>query len=143
MAYCTQQDLIERFGAARLVQLTDKTNRPATTIDPVTVARHIADATSMIDSYLGKRYALPLPVVPAVLTKVAVDLAWYYLLGSAAEKDTPEASAYRDARIWLESVSKGLAIIEGAGEQLDQAGGGQIKTAAPDRIFTRDSLRGY
>lgn len=142
MAYCTQQDLVDRFGAGRLIQLTDRTNTPATTIDGTVVAKHIGDATSLIDSYVGKRYALPLGNVPAVLTKVAVDLAWYFLLGPSASKDGPEAMARAEAVRWLEAVSKGLAVIDDAGLKPAQAGGGQIKIAAPARVMSRDSLRG-
>lgn len=143
MTYCTQQDLIDRFGAARLIQLTDKVNKPASTIDAVTVAKHIGDASSMIDGYVAKLHALPLTVVPPVLVKIAVDLAWYYLLGNAAGKDTPEAIAYREAVRWLENVSKGLVVLEDAGIMPPQAGGGQVQTSKPDRVFTRDSLRDY
>lgn len=143
MPYCTQQDLIDRFGSARLVQLTDKTNKPATTIDPVTVAKHIGDASSMIDGYVAKRHALPLVSVPAVLVKIGVDIAWYYLLGNAAGKDSPEAIAYRDAISWLESVSKGLVVLDDGGTAPLPSGGGQIQTSAPDRVFTRDSMAGF
>lgn len=143
MTYCTQQDLVDRFGELRLIQLTDRVNKPATTIDATTVSRHIGDASSMIDSYLTKRFRLPLPEVPAVLTKFAVDLAWYYLLGDSVGKDDAAAVAYRDARAWLQDVSKGLVSIEGAVEGLAPAGGGQIQTSAPDRVFTREDLGGF
>ena len=43
--YATQDDLIERFGETKLIQLTDRTNRPATTIDAdvVTARAHRCD----------------------------------------------------------------------------------------------------
>jgi len=138
--YVTQQDLIDRFGEPELVQLTDRTNRPATTIDATTVARHIADAESMIDGYLGKVYALPLATVPPVLVKIAADLARYFLHGPSAEKDGAVERAYRDARAWLNDVAGGAVVIENAGVIPSQAGGGRIQTSAPDRVFTRDSM---
>lgn len=143
MSYVTQQDLIDRFGQAELIQLTDRTNRPATTIDATAVGRHIADAVSMIDGYLGKIYALPLGTVPPALTKVAADLARYFLHGKSAEKDSPVAQAYRDAIRWLENVSKGLIVIENAGTIPGQAGSGRIQVSAPDRVFSRDSMKGF
>jgi phage gp36-like protein len=141
LSYCTEQDLVDRFGSTRLVQLTDRVNKPASTIDSVMVARHIADAASLINSHLAKRYQLPLTVpAPAALTKVAVDLSWYFLLGDTVEKDSAAAVAYRDALSWLKSVASGTVVIEGAGEVLQPAGGGQVQTSAPNRVFTRDSL---
>lgn len=143
MVYVTQQGLIERGWERQLIQLTDKVNRPATTIDDTIVARHIADAESTIDSYLAKRYRLPLTQVPPVLEKVAADLAIYFLHGSTVEKDGAVAMAYRNAMQWLSDVSKGTVTIEGATETAPaQAGGGQILTAGPERQLTRDSLSG-
>jgi phage gp36-like protein len=143
MAYITQQGLIERGWERQLVQLTDKTNKPATTIDDTIVARHIVDAESMIDSYLAKRYVLPLAQVPPVLEKVAADLAIYFIHGSSIDKDSAVATAYRGTMTWLSEVSKGTVTIEGATPTAPaQAGGGQILTAGPERQLTRDSLSG-
>jgi phage gp36-like protein len=71
-----------------------------------------------------------------------VDLAWYYLLGDSAGKDDPASVAYRDALRWLENVARGLVQVDG-GAQLPPAGGGQIKTSAPNRVFTRDNMSGF
>lgn len=144
MTYCTQQDLVDRYGTTKLVQLTDKTNKPATTIDTIVVAKAITDASSLINSYLGKRYRLPLTVAaPDVLVTYACQIAWFLLLGDAAGKENPGRLAYNDALKWLERVSSGLVIIEGAGENVAPAGGGQIKTQGPVRVFTRDRLGGF
>lgn len=140
LSYCTQQDLVDRYGQARLVQLTDRTNRPASTIDVVVVARAITDASSLIDSYLGKRYQLPLTSVPGVLVTYCAQIAWFLLHGEAADKDSPVRQAYADALTWLGRVSGGLVVIEGADGALQPAGGGQIKTSRPSRVFTRDSM---
>ena len=139
MDYCTQQDLIDRFGDSELIQLTDKTNMPPSTIDAVTVDRALSDAAGLIDSYLGKLYRLPLTVVPPILTKMAADIARYFLYGKAAE-DTV-TNAYKDAVNWLTNVSKGLIAIDAEGVAPAQAGGGQVQSSGPKRIFTRDSLR--
>lgn len=140
MTYIDKQGLIDRGWERKLIQLTDRLNKPATTIDDTTVARYIADAESMIDGYLGKRYNLPLGDVPKSLTKVAADLAMYFLHGDTADKDSPVAQAYRDALKWLDQVAKGLVVIESAGVVPEAAGGGQVKTSEPNRVFTRDKL---
>ena len=106
------------------------------------VDRNIADATSIIDGYLAKAYALPLQSVPPALTKVAVDLTIYFLHGATAEKDGAVARAYRDAMGWLQDVAKGLIVLEDAGTPVPPAGGGQVRVEAPERVFSRDSLEG-
>ncbi|ESY49014.1 MULTISPECIES: DUF1320 domain-containing protein [unclassified Mesorhizobium] len=141
MSYAVKQDLVDRFGATELIQLTDRTNVPPTTIDDVVVGRALADADGVIDGYIAKQYALPLSVVPPVLTKVAADLARYFLHGEAADKDSIVTRNYNAAIAWLKDVAKGLVAIDAGGEIPEQAGGGAIKTSAPNRVFTRNSLR--
>ncbi len=143
MTYATQQDLIDRFGNTELVQLTDKVNKPASVIDPTPVARALNDASAFIDGYLKKVTKLPLNVVPPVLTKTASDIARYYLHGKAADKDSPVTRAYTEASKWLVDVSRGLVELTDNGEAPAASGGGSVKASAPNRVFTRDSLRHY
>ncbi|MBI1246158.1 MAG: DUF1320 domain-containing protein [Alphaproteobacteria bacterium] len=143
MTYATQQDLVDRFGSEELVQLTDRTNTPATTIDTDVVADALADADALIDSYVGKSYALPLAIVPPILTRVAADIARFFLFGDRVEKDGAVDRANSAAIAWLKDVARGVVRIDdGSGGTPGAAGGGQIKTAAPDRVFSRDSLKG-
>ncbi len=144
MAYVTQQDLVDRFGQTDLIRLTDRTNKPPTTINATTVDRAIGDASALIDSHLAKAYALPLTAVPDILVKVAADIAFYFLHGKAAgdDKDSPLVRDYNNALRWLENVSRGLVVLDAAGIAPDQAGGGAVKATTPGRRFTRDSLAG-
>lgn len=143
MAYATKQDLIDRFGLLELVQLTDKVNKPVSMVDDVPVERALADAAALIDTYVGKAAQLPLTVMPPYLTKVACDLARYYLHGKAAEKEGPVATAFAEAMTWLKDVSKGLVSLDAGGVSPVQAGGGSVKASAPGRIFTRETLRDF
>lgn len=141
MTYVTKQGLIERFGERELIELTDRVNRPVSTIDDVTVERAIGDASAFADGYLKKVLALPLSVVPPVLEKNVADIARYYLHGKAAEKDSPVTRAYNEAVAFLRDVSRGLVELSADGETPAAAGGGQVRTQAPARVFSRDSLR--
>ncbi|MBP0439438.1 gp436 family protein [Tianweitania sediminis] len=144
MTYATKQDLIDRFGSTELEQLTDRVNRPPSTIDDVTLERALTDASALADGYLRKVVALPLQDVPPVLVKKVADIARYYLHGKAADKEGPVLRAYNEAVSWLKDVARGLIELSGpaGGADPQPAGGGQIRTSAPNRTFTRDSLRG-
>lgn len=142
MTYALKQDLVDRFGELELVQLTDRLNKPPTTVDDTVVSRAIGDATALIDGYVGKVYALPLASVPAALTKVACDIARYYLYGSRAEKDGPVLRAHTEAVSWLKDVSRGLVQLDVGGEPPAAAGGGSVRATPPNRTFSRDTLRG-
>ncbi|PKR90873.1 DUF1320 domain-containing protein [Pleomorphomonas diazotrophica] len=141
MAYATLQDLIDRFGRTELVQLTDRTNKPASTIDESVVARALTDAEATINGYVARRYQLPLTSVPEALTKKACDIARYYLHGKAADKDSPVYLAHKEATTWLQDVAKGLVVIEAEGIAPAAAGGGVIRANPSGRVFTRQSLR--
>lgn len=141
MPYATQQDLVDRFGEEELIQLTDRTNIPVSTLDPVVVGRALNDASAFIDSYLTKVVKLPLVAVPEVLVKTASDIARYYLHGKAADKESPVTRAYSEATAWLRDVSRGLVELSSEGETPPAAGGGSVKAVAPNRVFTRDTLR--
>jgi phage gp36-like protein len=145
MPYCTKQDLIDRFSERELIQLTDRTNSPASTIDDVVVDRALGDATALIDGYLGKVYTLPLATIPEMLVKLSADIARFYLHGKGVEKDSPIRTAYNDAVAYLRDVAKGLIqlIDVGSGDTPPAAGGGQVQVISPPKIFSRDSLRDY
>lgn len=143
MAYVTIAQLEERFGTDLLIRRTDRINRPATEMDTVVVEAAIADAEALVDGYLAKAYALPLSVVPPILARVAGDIAIYYLMGDAAEKDGSWHRAYREAMAWLADVSKGLIQLEADGVAPSPSGGGAIRTNTPARPLTADSMKGY
>ena len=143
MAYVTQQDLIDRFGEAELIQLTDRTNLPASTIDSTVVSAAIADAENLADSYLAKRHVLPLNPVPDVLTPVVANLARYALFGDHADKDNAVTRNYRDAIGWLKDVASGTVQLEAEGAAAAQPRGGQVQISAPTKVFSRDSLSGF
>lgn len=143
MTYASQQDLVDRFGERELIQLTDRTNTPATTIDVTVVARAIEDADALIDSYVGKAFNLPLAEEPPILTKHACDIAHYYLHGDRAGDKHPVTLKFNQSMGWLKDVARGLVKLDdGAGDTPSTpAGGGKIKVNAPERIMSRESLR--
>ncbi|MFD1330254.1 gp436 family protein [Mycoplana ramosa] len=140
MTYVTKQGLIDRFGERELIELTDRTNIPVSTIDDVVVERAIGDASAFADGYLKKVLNLPLPATPPVLEKAVADIARYYLHGKAADKDSPVSRAFSEAHSLLRDVSRGLVELTVDG-QSPSAPGGSVQAAAPARIFSRDSLR--
>ena len=68
MGYVTQQQLVDRFGERLLLQVADRADPPAGTINADVVARALADTDAMIDGYLAGRYILPLAATPPLLT---------------------------------------------------------------------------
>ena len=143
MTYATRLDLVDRFGERELVQLTDRINVPPTTVDDVAVGRALADATGLIDGYVGKVARLPLAPAPAHLIKIACDLAWYSLHGKRADKDSPVTRAHGEALAWLRDVAAGRVRLDDAGATPPAPEGAAGRVSASEPVFTRDRLRGF
>ena len=118
MPYATQAQMIDRFGEAELIQLTDRAGAVGALVMTVLDAA-LADADQEIDSYLRPVRALPLPApIPQRLVRVAADVARYHLYDSAAPDDV--RTRYDDAVRWLRDVATGRASL------------GAVDTPAPD-----------
>lgn len=143
MSYASQADLVTRFGSQELMELTDRTNGNA--IDSAIVMVALVDADAIIDGYLVGRYAVPVTPTPALLLRVAADIARFLL-----HKDRPTESvrqAYEDALKILADLSKGTAALAGAAAApVDAAPAtpiGRILTSGGNKQLTRDSLADY
>ena len=140
MAYCTQADLEERFGAQELIQLTDEVNMPPTTASAAEIEAACAEAASLIDGYLTGRYTLPLASVPDVLKKWACDIARFFLWDDRAGEGTPVRRGYEDAVKQLEAVATGKFRLVETGGTAPASSGGSIAIVASERVFTDELL---
>lgn len=133
-AYATQQDLVDRFGAEELIQLTDRANTGA--IDATVLDQAIADASAEIDGYLGGRYTLPLSHVPLVLSRICADLVRYYLYGDAPLDQVRQR--YEDAVAFLKSVARGQMTLGVATDGKAAAPSDNAEMQSGGRVFSRD-----
>jgi phage gp36-like protein len=100
---------IEAFGDAESLVLTNLDDPTAAAIDSVPLTRALTDAAALIDSYLSRRYQLPLLVIPQVLIPYALDIARYRLDRIRDREDVRRR--YEDAIKWLESVRDGKCYL--------------------------------
>ena len=144
MAYATALELVIAFGARELAQVatperfdvvddndlelsiessTYPTGKPdelalEACLDAINGAIAIAD--SLVDSYLGKRYTLPLSVVPVSLRKRTLDLARFELHDQRATEEV--RNRRNDAVKWLEQLADGKTTL---GDKSIDSGAGQ------------------
>ena len=140
MSYATQQDLIDRFGEAELIELTDRADPATGVIDATVVAGALNDADELINSYISKRYDLPLSPIPARLVRLASEIARYFLYEDAVTERVKQA--YDDAVAFLKDLATGKAALDAAGAE-PATSSGSPKHKAPERIYTQDTLKGY
>jgi phage gp36-like protein len=139
--YATQSDLVTRFGSAELAQLTDRV--AGTTIDAAVVSAALADADALIDGYLARRYALPVAPTPALLLRLAGDIARFLLHGTSASDKV--RAAYDDALRMLRDLADGRAALPGAlpAPAAQNPASGSPASAAPERVFSRTTMADY
>ncbi|ESQ78509.1 gp436 family protein [Asticcacaulis sp. YBE204] len=139
--YATVADMITRFDAEELLELSDPDG--AGTIGQAIVEAALSDASYEIDSYLG-RYKLPLPETPQVLRRYCCEIARYFLYkGSAPER---VQTAYDDAKDWLTKLSTGKVTLQINGTDVvteAPAAENTILFDGPERVFSRQSMRGF
>jgi phage gp36-like protein len=134
--YCTQDDLTQRYGEDEVLLWQTDRNGDGSPDDGV-IEQAIADAVGLIDAYIGKRVALPLPSVPDSLRQAACSIVRYRI---NAENATDRIRAdYDDAMRFLRDLADGrasLGLIEE--EEAAVTAPGMVVKSRP-RIFT-DSL---
>lgn len=140
MPYATQADLETRFGAAEILQLSDRDG--AGGADPGVVEAALAAAAVEIDGYLAVRYALPLAAVPDLVREIACDLARYRLWKDQAPERVRQAQ--EDAVAQLKRLSAGVMRLTGAAGTEPAAGPvGGVLADVPDPVFDDAGLAGY
>lgn len=133
MPYCTQTDLIERFGENELLDLASDDTGLA--IDTPVVDGAIADASGEIDGYVSAAgYTVPLSKVPRIITAYACDIARYRLSDDRATEQVTKR--YNDAVKFLKSVAKGEVRlgIDSSESAAGSAGSAMMETGR--RVFT-------
>lgn len=134
----TADDMRARFGEARLVQLTDRSEWDAQCVAALGV--QIAAVSVLVEGYVAKHYA-PAPgrAVPPLLTEITCDLAYARLHIEPSEAVQKRAS---DAEKRLDKIASGLIKID-EGKQDLPARDGAVIVPDRERTFSRDRLRGY
>ncbi|MGH7779743.1 MAG: gp436 family protein [Candidatus Binataceae bacterium] len=144
MSYAAPQDIINRYPNRDLVQLTNE-DPTATAVNTAALAQALGDASAEIDSYLEARFALPLTDPPAVLTRLASDIAMYRLQALRPLHDLEDARRrYDDAIAMLTKVAAGELTLGLAADNAEPpVAGAAEEVSGPRRVFSRDRLKGY
>ena len=140
--YCTLTDITALIPEQTVINLTDDSGIGV--IEQASVDAAISDAAAEIDSYCAARYQVPFNPVPAVIVKVAVDIAVYNLYSRCAEK-IPESrqERYKNAIDLLKSISKGVVTLGVVpAPEANPQGSNRPEITSNPRLFSRESLRG-
>ncbi len=140
MSYATKAYMITRYDEQALIQLTDRAEVPTGEIDDDVLDAALAEADSVVDSYLAPRYKVPLLSVPPIIPSKAAAIAYFILHRGRHSDETRQA--YDDAIAFLKDVGKGVAQLDAEGLEPSSAIA-DARVIASERTFSRDSLKGF
>ena len=141
MPYCTYEDIEARIGAEDLAALADYDGDGVA--DTTAVARAISSAASLVDSYLGVRFAVPVELpgggCPDVLNSRAVNLAIYFLrLGRDSVTEDARAQ-YEDDVAWLREAVAGKVSLGVEPSPPEGSGVPRARYETQPRLFGRNA----
>jgi phage gp36-like protein len=148
--YLTAQEFIDRYTQREALLLTAEGN--SSTVDTVRLERGLADASSMVDGYLARRFQLPLvsvatlqPVVPDVIKRLTGDVARYLLTGTHVRETEAIRNRYNDAIKQLDhiangTVSMGVELVLMSSPSAPTGGASAVRSGG--RAFGDDVLAG-
>lgn len=140
--YATIADLELAHGAAFILKLSDRDGtrqRNDATLDAALVR-----ATSLANSYIDKKYRVPLASPPDFLVSAVMDVAVYMLARNPTTPTEEMRKRYDDAMKLFEKVSKGDVTLAGnePAETPDTgmpgaSGSNDVYVISRERYFTR------
>ncbi|MDC7787969.1 DUF1320 domain-containing protein [Rhodoplanes sp. TEM] len=140
-AYATVADMVSRFGETEVLRFSAGDGALPETIQPERIERAIGDASALIDSYLRRRYAVPLAVVPQAVERAACVLARYDLAQGGDREPTEQMRlARKEAIAWLEGIAAGTVTLEGVATL---SAGSSARVQDRDAVFGSASLRDW
>lgn len=167
MTYAQPSDLLSRFGAAEIAQRVDRGMPRLITLELLEAAvaggdlsafpqpaqdrvakalvkmqSVLVDATDTINSYVSSRYTLPLSTVPAVLVRLASDLARYYLYDDQVTENIQKR--FEAAIKMLQDVARGtiqLGVESQSGQAPVSEAGAELVSG--ERVWDRTRSQGF
>jgi phage gp36-like protein len=136
--YATRADLEKHLAPEELIQLTDDDRDGAA--DAGVIEQALADAQAEIDGYVATRYQLPLAETPALLRRVAVDLALARLYARRDLTTEARAKQHDDAVALLKRLADGTVTL---GLTPSSRATPPPSIVSGDRLFTRARTRGF
>ncbi|ENM6576938.1 DUF1320 domain-containing protein [Vibrio fluvialis] len=139
--YASKQDLIDRDeGMLWNFALDRETN----TLNDIWINQALEQADDEINSFLGRRYILPLATVPGMLNKIAITIAFYWLADRDQQATNLLEERYKMQLDTLREIGNGkrdlgLPTLDAQ----EESSVGKVELVQDnERLFTRKSLGG-
>ncbi|MEO5355782.1 MAG: DUF1320 domain-containing protein [Nitrospirae bacterium YQR-1] len=140
--YITATDITVVMQVSDVIALTDDGDIGVQ--NTALIESAIVQADSVIDSYLGSRYQLPLSIVPEIVKSIAVSVTVWVLCQRGAFNPTEtRIKVYDDAIKFLKDIAKGVAGLGLEEKTAKNPDSSSTNKTTNDRVFTQDTLKGF
>ncbi len=141
--YVDTAGMIDRYGAIKLAQLTDRATPQAGTLDETVLAKALADAAATIHGYARSAgYAVPFDPAPDMVAGWQACIAFYLLYRDEAPDKAK--TDWQMALAQLKDLAAGKITLQAAGAVAPApAEGAAVLFTAGDRIMTGQGLKGF
>jgi|SRR6185437_2998789 len=113
MAYATIPDMIRRFGEEELVRISTPAGQDLGGVVADVVESALEDASSLMDSYIRRRYQTPLDVAPPEVVANCATIARFNLSTGDGKTCSEEVrDRHKSAMAWLRDLSLGNVRLE-------------------------------
>lgn len=139
--YATKQDLIDRDEQMLWNFAIDRTTNE---LSDTYINQALEQADEEINSFIKRRYNLPLPTVPGMLNKIAIIIAFYWLADRDNQATNLLEERYKmqlDALREIASGKRDLGLPEV--DEPEEGSIGKVELLQDnERMFTRKNLGG-
>lgn len=143
MPYASVADMIAAFGEAEMIHLTAAPGELDRPPDEAKIERALEESSRLIDSYLRRRYLVPLVApIPEEIQRATRHLARYDL-AHGEQKDPTEQMrlARKEILTWLGQLASGDAQLDGVALAGGSGAGARVQDR--ERAFSDRALRGW
>ena len=114
MAYATVADMVARFGAAEMVRASTPDGADAVLLVPAPIMTALQEASVTIDTYLRKRYRVPLDLpAPSEIQRACCLMARYDLSLGGERNPSEQTKQNRDETVsWLKGIARGDMTLD-------------------------------
>ncbi|MCF6246916.1 MAG: DUF1320 domain-containing protein [Desulfobacula sp.] len=141
MTYCTLDDIFGGIDEEDVIAYTDDFESGIVNIDNVNKA--ITGADALINSYIAKRYSVPVDPVTDMIKDLAVDIAIYKICSRRSAAPEERRDKYEDAVRYLKEIASGKAILPEAAAAPSDSSDHTVSISSNSRVFSRDSMKGF
>lgn len=115
MPYALPHDLVDAYGEREMVRLTTPSGQDLVGVDAPRATARLVEASALMDTYLRRRYLVPVAPTTPELRSCCCTIARYELMHGGETEPTDQARLAHKARIeWLTALADGRIALDGA-----------------------------